>query len=56
MRPATAFAGDRDGTAGVLVLARFIMEATDDYVVSYREGDTLNLTRANLTVEGRKDH
>jgi len=50
---AKAFAGGRDGTASALLLARYVAGAEAHQVVSYKDGDTLNLTWRNLVVERR---
>lgn len=50
-KQATAYA---DGQP-LMILARYVALARDGNLVTYRDGDTLNLTRGNLELVSRKE-
>ena len=43
-----------DGSS--VILSRWLMGATPGHVISYCDGDTLNLVRRNLVIVDRKEH
>ena len=55
-KQALRHAGQRDGSAGSLRLARWLAGAGEGQVVTYANGDTMDLRRCNLRLEGRGEH